>query len=91
MSGDMTVLLQIGRRPPDPDPPGPEAELRFFRSSAGTHLFVADGSRIYDLPDGVAPADLAGALREDDATRRRIDGSPLPPPPPLSALSLNVL
>jgi len=96
----MTVLLQIGRRPPDPDPPpdsapGPDAELRFFRSSAGTHLFVADGSRIYDLPEGVAPADLARALREDDATqphatRRRIDGRPLPPPP-LSALSLNVL
>ncbi|MDQ3886123.1 MAG: radical SAM protein [Actinomycetota bacterium] len=90
----MTVLLQIGRRPPDPDPPSapepdPAAELRFFRSSAGTHLFVADGSRIYDLPDGVVSADLARAMRED-STPRRIDGRPLPPPP-LSALSLNVL
>ncbi|MGQ0773925.1 MAG: radical SAM protein [Pseudonocardiales bacterium] len=93
------VLLQIGRRPPDPTPPvdstpqpepGPEAELRFFRSSAGTHVFVADGSRIYDLPDDVLPSELARALIGDDAVPRRIDGRPLPPPP-LSALSLNVL
>ena len=89
----MSVLLQIGRRPPEPavEPaPGGDAELRVFHSSAGTHLFVVDGSRIYDLPDGLAPADLVEALGTDHATPRRIDGRPLPPPP-LSALSLNVL
>ncbi len=86
------VPLQIGRRPPEPDP-GPDAELRFFRSSAGMHVFVADGSRIYDLPDQLAPANLdralLGGLSADEGSHRRIDGRPLPPPP-LSALSLNV-
>ncbi|MFE1409837.1 hypothetical protein ACFW6F_03345 [Streptomyces sp. NPDC058746] len=56
----MTVLLQIGRRPPEPEPQpeseaqpqpgsgplGLGAETRVFRSAHGAHLFVADGSRI---------------------------------------------
>ncbi|MGH8921735.1 MAG: radical SAM protein, partial [Actinomycetes bacterium] len=93
------VLLQIGRRPPDfpfslePTPqaaPGVDAELRFLHSSAGRHVFVADGSRIYDLPDDVLPGALAHVLSGNDAIPRRIDGHPLPPPP-LSAISLNVL
>ncbi|WP_318209264.1 radical SAM/SPASM domain-containing protein [Streptomyces sp. SJL17-1] len=62
----MSVLLQIGRRPPEPEPePEPEtepasgprglgAETRVFRSAHGTHLFLADGSRIYDLPEATA-------------------------------------
>lgn len=58
----MSVLLQIGRRPPDPEPDaepasGPRglgAETRVFRSAHGTHLFLADGSRIYDLPEATA-------------------------------------
>src|SRR5207302_77703 len=35
-------------------PPPPGADLRVFRSPAGAHLFVADGSRIYDLDDSTA-------------------------------------
>ncbi|MFI8497734.1 radical SAM protein [Streptomyces sp. NPDC085524] len=64
----MTVLLQIGRRPPEPEPQpeseaqpqpgsgplGLGAETRVFRSAHGAHLFVADGSRIYDLPEATA-------------------------------------
>ncbi|MGK5693478.1 radical SAM protein [Streptomyces sp. URMC 128] len=60
----MSVLLQIGRRPPEPEPgrqagwdsarPGLPAETRVFRSAHGAHLFVADGSRIYDLPEATA-------------------------------------
>ena len=53
----MTVLVQIGRRPPEPGPAGPPglaAETRVFRSAHGAHLFVADGSRIYDLPESTA-------------------------------------
>ncbi|MFF1370388.1 SPASM domain-containing protein [Streptomyces virginiae] len=72
----MSVLLQIGRRPPDRNPasaPGPApdaeavsaagsgggplglaAETKVFRSAHGAHLFVADGSRIYDLPEAAA-------------------------------------
>lgn len=37
-----------------PRPPGPGAQLRVFRSAHGAHLFVADGSRVYDLPEPVA-------------------------------------
>ncbi|MFD6345567.1 radical SAM protein [Streptomyces roseolus] len=56
------MLLQIGRRPPEPEPEaepasgprGLDAETRVFRSAHGTHLFLADGSRIYDLPEAVA-------------------------------------
>jgi uncharacterized protein len=78
------------------------AEVRLFRSAGGSHLFVADGSRVYDLPDDLAAAlerTLSGAdesavsraLLDDLVDKRRpryIEGPP--PPPPLFSLSLNV-
>ncbi|WP_462203104.1 radical SAM protein [Frankia sp. CcWB3] len=115
----MTVLLQIGRRPPGWEPrpaegeraavsggaPDPAAEVRLFRSTRGAHLFVTDGSRVYDLPEDVArrvetwlgsggAIELDPGLRADlglePSTPRRIDGRPIDPPR-LSALSLNVM
>ncbi|MDT9698412.1 radical SAM/SPASM domain-containing protein [Streptomyces sp. P17] len=108
----MTVLLQIGRRPPDGPaqprgsarPPDGSAEFKVFRSARGAHLLLTDGSRIYDLPEPLAarleqwaaapdgtPADLADRLGLPLWDRpRRIDGTPLEPPP-LSSLSLNVM
>jgi uncharacterized protein len=58
----MTVWVQLGRGPrpaagpPDPaaGPPDPAAAIRLFRSGYGSHLFVADGSRIYDVPSDTA-------------------------------------
>ncbi|MFE2562166.1 radical SAM protein [Streptomyces sp. NPDC059352] len=106
----MTVLLQIGRRPPDvpaqatsPLPAGPGAQVRAFRSAHGAHLFVADGSRLYDLPEATAVrleewlSASEGSLDELGRTldlplwgAPRIDGTPLAPPP-LSSISLNVM
>ncbi|MET9731055.1 radical SAM protein [Streptomyces sp. NPDC006458] len=107
----MTVLLQIGRRPPeqprphapDPAPPAASAEVKVFRSAHGAHLFVADGSRVYDLPEELAArlerwtaapngssADLADALDLPLWGERRIDG-PLAEPPPPASISLNVM
>ena len=73
------------------------SELRIVASALGRHLFVVDGSRIYDLPDD---ADLELELDELDLddlaldaiapeSRRRIDDAPLAPPP-LQSLSLNL-
>lgn len=68
------------------------AELHVIESALGRHLFVVDGSRLYDVEDG---ASLDGdTLAEILATiapeaRRRIDATPLAPPP-LQTLSLNV-
>ncbi|MFC5662642.1 radical SAM protein [Kitasatospora misakiensis] len=110
----MTVLLQIGRRPPGPAasalpapaaPPTGHPDLRVFRSAHGAHLFLADGSRVYDLPDERTAARLErwatapdGAL--DELARElglplwerppRIDGTPAEVPP-LASLSLNVM
>ncbi|MEU4695077.1 radical SAM protein [Actinoplanes sp. NPDC023714] len=95
----MTVLLQIGRRPPD-EPVTDASHARLFRSAGGAHLFVADGSRVYDLPDETAERvrtwlDGAGAMPEEIAPLMtggppRIDGRPLDPPP-LASISLNVM
>ena len=53
--GRHDVLLQIGRGPAAPSPRlGPASEVRVFRSTHGAHLFVADGSRVYDLPAATA-------------------------------------
>ncbi|WP_327733608.1 SPASM domain-containing protein [Streptomyces nojiriensis] len=108
----MTVLLQIGRRPADPSPdgagtaharPDPRSEVRVFRSAHGAHLFVADGSRVYDLPERTALRlerwtaapdgsleDLARELALPLWAEPRIDGTPAEPPP-LASLSLNVM
>jgi uncharacterized protein len=87
-----------------PDQPA-AAELRAFRSSQGAHLFVVDGSRIYDIDATTAAAietataGLAALGDLDDAllasidlgpgTARRIDERPVVPPP-VRSLSLNV-
>ncbi|MFE9823373.1 radical SAM protein [Streptomyces sp. NPDC005791] len=104
----MTVLLQIGRRPPEDAgtghaPPGPHSEVRLFRSAHGAHLFVTDGSRVYDLPEETAARlerwttapegsleEVARELSLPLWDERRIDGTPAEPPP-LSSLSLNVM
>lgn len=77
------------------------SDLRLFHSEIGPHLFVADGSRIYDVDESLGgqwesliqgrDADEVWRLLglEGDATRRWIDGRPSPVPP-LSSLSLNV-
>jgi len=63
-----------------------------FHSARGRHLFVVDGSRIYDLPEDL-DLDDAGFNRLIAALSplgtRRIDGTPLEPPP-LQSLSLNL-
>lgn len=84
----------------------PAVELRPFRSALGSHLFIADGSRIYDLaPDAAAQVDqvLAGdrgltgdelwsalGLFSEQPLPRRIDGRPLDPPA-ISSISLNIM
>jgi len=66
------------------------SELRIIDSALGRHLFVVDGSRIYDIPDDADIAALDGLLDEIvPADRRRIDDAPLAPPP-LQSLSLNL-
>ena len=71
----------------------PETELHLFDSKVGSHLFVVDGSRIYDLSP-----EIANSLQESwsvsdllplDSFPRYIDGQPLIPPP-LASISLNV-
>lgn len=79
------------------------ADFRVFRSGRGRHLFIADGSRIYDLPPPAAqpPASpsASGEHADDEelleavgtllAGPRRVTESP-PAPPPLHSISLNV-
>jgi len=76
------------------------SELKRFDSSLGHHLFVADGSRIFDIDAALAAAlddalhgrttrDASSLLGLDGAERRWIDGNPAAPPP-VSAISLNV-
>jgi uncharacterized protein len=84
--------------------PPPTADLRLFSSRLGTHLFVADGSRVYDVDAGTAarierllsdpggpnaPALWRSVGLIPEGGRRRIDDTPLEPPP-LHAVSLNV-
>ena len=68
------------------------AEFHLFKSKVGQHLFVADGSRLYDMPADLQ-LDSADAQALINGTifpgARRIDGTPLSPPP-LQTLSLNV-
>lgn len=67
-----------------------ESERRVIESAIGRHLFVVDGSRLYDLPDDVDLGSLDALMDEivpNDG--RRIDETPLAPPP-LQSLSLNL-
>jgi uncharacterized protein len=78
------------------------AEARLFRSGVGAHLFLVDGSRVYDVPDATALAiERAFAGDHDEAAAqavlesligerrpRYIEGPP--PLPPVFSLSLNV-
>jgi uncharacterized protein len=74
--------------------------VRPFESGIGHHLFVADGSRIFDVEQSVFDSlrrmqdwDADEGLRQvgfdGGATGRWIDGS-IPPPPEPKSLSLNV-
>jgi uncharacterized protein len=81
-----------------------DAQFRGFNSRLGAHLFVVDGSRVYDLPASLR-ARLSDALFQDGEGTAgdvallagwteglgspRIDGGPLPVPA-LASLSLNV-
>jgi uncharacterized protein len=78
------------------------AELHIVRSRVGSHLFVANGSRLYDI-DADSAATLDRGLGSPAASAdelfahvglfanepRAIDGTPLLPPP-LYSISLNV-
>ena len=74
---------------------GAGSEIRFFESTSGHHLFVTDGSRIYDLSaeesailkntadpsDGAGRRDLLRNLGLSPAAKRRhIDATPIEPP-----------
>lgn len=48
-------------------PQHPSAELRVVRSAHGTHLFVTDGSRVYDIDEDAAEA-IRHACATDDPT-----------------------
>ena len=69
----------------------PAAELHRFDSAFGSHVLVVDGSRIYDVPQETTAEELWSALGlfSDAPAQRRIDGTPLHPPP-LHSISLNV-
>jgi uncharacterized protein len=81
--------------------PSARADVRVFESALGSHLFLADGSRIYDVDGDLAhridallderSADEIWALLglEGAPTRRWIDDRPAPVPP-LASISLNV-
>ena len=68
-----------------------ERDFHVFRSSMGRHVYIGDGSRIYDLPADLPPVPGAvdALVRSVSGGTPRIDGRPLPPPP-LQTLSLNV-
>ena len=64
------------------------AEAHIVESLLGRHLYIADGSRIYDMPeDGADIADILAALAPEHS--RRIGAEPLGVPP-LQTLSLNI-
>lgn len=75
------------------------AEMLLFRSVLGSHLFVTDGSRIYDLDcESAAVLETADTKDSDEILRRfgivdgtdRFIGADAPSLPALHALSLNV-
>jgi uncharacterized protein len=75
------------------------AEALVFESTLGSHVFVTDGSRIYDLdPDSAAALERADHRSVDEALSRlgitegatRFISADAPPLPALHALSLTV-
>lgn len=76
------------------------AEARIVRSRTGTHLFLADGSRLFDIDEdladawstdlnqGILPAEVR-ALIGDSEEGRFISSRPIAPPA-LRSISLNV-
>jgi len=79
------------------------AEARLFHSAAGSHLFIVDGSRIYDLLEtATSEIERAFAADYDEAAARALLDSLVggrrpryidaasPPLPPIFSLSLNV-
>lgn len=101
----MTQLYQIETGPMDytdssPEPSRANAEYRLIESAVGTHLFVADGSRLYGIESDVENAICLAIENNDDlgvllgdisrpASERAIGDAPVSPPP-LRSLSLNV-
>src|SRR5262245_37929599 len=74
------------------------ADLHLFESDGGYHLFVVNGSRLFDVEPGLfAPFDVAiSANRVDELLAQMgvdgiqlIDDTPLQPPP-IHALSLAI-
>jgi uncharacterized protein len=92
----MTLVQIMPSISPLPDPP----EFHLFRTPRGAHLFVTDGSRLYDLDDATAeiferapvPEDGGrGMLRDLGLVGPRRAISPVAPePPPLHSISLNI-
>jgi uncharacterized protein len=65
-------------------------EFRLIQSALGQHLFVVDGSRLYDLPESIPSSTLEKLIDQVLSTgARHIDDLPLAPPP-LQSLSLNL-
>src|SRR4030088_3353950 len=65
-------------------------DFRLIQSALGQHLFVVDGSRLYDLPDSIPPRTLDEIIDQVLSTGApHIDDMPLAPPP-LQSLSLNL-
>lgn len=68
------------------------SDFHVISSDLGHHLFVVDGSRLYDIPLELATdeeAIQAVVANLSPPGTRRIDGTPLAPPP-LQTLSLNI-
>jgi uncharacterized protein len=64
------------------------SEYHRFQTSEGSHIFLVDGSRIYDLPAEMTATDTLG-LFSSDTIPRYIDYQPLTPPA-IASISLNV-
>jgi uncharacterized protein len=90
-------LVQIMPKVPAPD----SAEFRLFRTDRGAHLFVTDGSRLYDLDEESAQVFQRISASEDDRGRsalhdlglagpERAISAVAPEPPGLRSVSLNV-
>ena len=64
--------------------------FRLIQSALGRHLFVVDGSRLYDLSDDISTGEIERMIDQvQGAHPPHIDDTPLAPPP-LQSLSLNL-